>query len=343
MHQPALRSPRPQHTAFATYTSRLLGQQNSSRLFGTTTSLRRSELEAHQLPSIPQDGGAIPAGKSQQLREATPPIITAPAADSDALDRAKNDGVILDLSPESLDAILKSSSGHQDEGAPRAPRKSDKRDTRKRAEKRAAVEGESETKRKKSELSAQGRKAADAGKDKGKGKAEAKDKAEGAKGPTTRNPTYREHWQLQKEALKAKFPEGWQPRKRLSPDAIDGVKALHRQFPTTYTLPVLSKRFEVSPEVIRRILRSKWCPTPEEEEKRQKRWFERGKKIWTVKAALGVKPPRVWRKEGIVRDPKWNVKRGPRTEWPYVPHWQAQPEEPEGPKSAQEQLSENLV
>ncbi|KAI1167279.1 hypothetical protein F5B18DRAFT_602844 [Nemania serpens] len=157
--------------------------------------------------------------------------------------------------------------------------------------------------------------------------------------------TQREEWQIQKEALKEKFPEGWRPRKRLSPDAVEGIRALHAQYPAQYTTEVLSKNFEVSAEAIRRILRSKWTPNPEEEISRQERWFNRGKNIWSQMAALGKKPPRRWRREGIVRDPYWNQKTGPRTEYPYMPR-REQPEtqDPQDPvESAQRKLSSNLL
>ncbi|KAI0181485.1 hypothetical protein GGR52DRAFT_40515 [Hypoxylon sp. FL1284] len=131
-----------------------------------------------------------------------------------------------------------------------------------------------------------------------------------------RPPPKKEGWQVQKLALQKKFPEGWAPRKRLSPDALEGIRALHAQFPETYTTEVLAGKFAVSPEVIRRILRSHWTPTPAQEEDRQTRWFKRGKNIWTQLAALGRKPPRRWRREGIVRDPIWNEPRGPRTQPP---------------------------
>jgi len=120
---------------------------------------------------------------------------------------------------------------------------------------------------------------------------------------------YREKWQEQKAALREKFPEGWAPRKKLSPDALAGIRALHQQFPNEYTTPVLAEKFQVSAEAIRRILRSKWEPSPEEEEDRERRWFERGKKVWSRNAELGMKPPRKWRAEGIVRDPIWNEKK----------------------------------
>lgn len=121
----------------------------------------------------------------------------------------------------------------------------------------------------------------------------------------------KEPWMIQKEALKKKFPDGWNPRKRLSPDAMLGIRMLHKQFPDEYTTPVLAEKFKVSPEAIRRILKSKWEPDPETEQERQERWFRRGKRVWTMWAAVGKKPPRKWRAEGIVRDPIWNRPKGP--------------------------------
>ncbi|KAK3293489.1 required for respiratory growth protein 9, mitochondrial [Chaetomium fimeti] len=124
-------------------------------------------------------------------------------------------------------------------------------------------------------------------------------------------PNTKETWMVQKSALEKKFPEGWNPRKKLSPDALGGIRMLHKQFPDEYTTEVLAQKFEVSPEAIRRILRSNWTADPEKEAERQERWFNRGKKVWTQWAALGKKPPRKWRAEGIVRDPIWNKPRGP--------------------------------
>ncbi len=115
-------------------------------------------------------------------------------------------------------------------------------------------------------------------------------------------PPKREEWQVQKTALQEKFSEGWRPHKRLSPDALDGIRALHQQYPDMFTTEVLAMRFEVSPEAIRRILKSKWRPTADEEERRRERWFSRGKQIWTRWAELGKKPPQKWRSEGVHRD-----------------------------------------
>lgn len=126
-------------------------------------------------------------------------------------------------------------------------------------------------------------------------------------------PPKRENWQSQKAALKEKFPEGWSPRKRLSPDALAGIRALHQQFPEEYTTEVLANKFEVSAEAVRRILKSKWEPMPEEEIERQERWFSRGKRIWSAWAEEGKKPPTKWRKEGITRDPSYHEQRRARS------------------------------
>ncbi|KAK8039254.1 respiration factor 2 [Apiospora rasikravindrae] len=165
---------------------------------------------------------------------------------------------------------------------------------------------------------------------------------EAERNPDDRPRQKKEAWRVQKEALDEKFPEGWAPRKRLSPDALEGIKALHSQFPEEYTTPVLAAKFEVSPEVIRRILKAKWQPSPEEEERRQGRWFNRGKNIWAQMAELGKKPPKRWREEGVTRDPKWNMKRGPRIEYPYVPKWK-EDQAKKDKESAQRKLGGKLL
>ncbi|KAG6108764.1 hypothetical protein E4U14_003545 [Claviceps sp. LM454 group G7] len=125
----------------------------------------------------------------------------------------------------------------------------------------------------------------------------------------------KERWQIQKEALKEKFPDGWAPRKRLSPDALAGIRALNAQFPEVYTTKTLADKFQVSPEAIRRVLKSKWMPSAEEEQDRQERWFRRGKQVWERQAALGIKPPKKWRVEGIVRDKEWHERRKRAVKW----------------------------
>ena len=112
----------------------------------------------------------------------------------------------------------------------------------------------------------------------------------------------KERWQVQKEALKEKFNgEAWNPRKKLSPDTMEGIRHLHTTHPEKFTTPVLAQHFKVSPEAIRRILKSLWRPSDEETEERLARWDRRGEKIWTNLVELGVKPPKKWRQMGVGR------------------------------------------
>lgn len=123
-------------------------------------------------------------------------------------------------------------------------------------------------------------------------------------------PPPREQWQIDKAALKEKFPDGWNPRKRLSPDALAGIRALHAQMPDVYTTTALAENFQVSPEAIRRILKSRWSPDAEEESDRQRRWFNRGKQIYTIHAEKGGKPPKKWRQLGIGDGkPEWMLRK----------------------------------
>ncbi|KAL1887157.1 Required for respiratory growth protein 9 mitochondrial [Ceratocystis pirilliformis] len=112
-------------------------------------------------------------------------------------------------------------------------------------------------------------------------------------------PDKRPMWEIQRNALKEKFPNGWNPLKRLSPDALAGIRALHAQFPNEFSTAQLAAKFEISPEAIRRILRANWQPSAEEEAERQNRWFKRGMVVWERYAELGLKPPKKWREVGV--------------------------------------------
>ncbi|KAI2642212.1 hypothetical protein GGS21DRAFT_487069 [Xylaria nigripes] len=250
---------------------------------------------------------------------ATPALL---ASDKD-IEKAKHEGAIFDFSPESIDSLVMNLDGMSIAGKNPASDKHDNVDPNTKSERQGREKppvGSSQLKRRKLL----------------KGDAKSRSKSDKEK------ITPREPWKIQKWALKDKFPEGWRPRKRLSPDAIEGIRALHWQFPEMYPLPVLSQQFKVSPDAIRRILKSKWKPKASEEEDRQGRWFKRGINIWSQMAELGMKPPRRWRKEGVVRKPYWNKKRGPRTEYPYVPSREP-PVPPQPTESAQRKLSGTLL
>ncbi len=136
---------------------------------------------------------------------------------------------------------------------------------------------------------------------------DAKKAGSAAETPTkTQKPpsAYKETWQVQKAALKNKFGEdGWKPRKKLSPDTMDGIRALHAQYPDRYPTAVLAEHFAVSPEAVRRILKSKWSSNldPEKAAERKERWAKRHDRIWDVKSQIGLRPPRKGAK--AVEDP----------------------------------------
>ncbi|WFD04746.1 asparagine--tRNA ligase [Malassezia vespertilionis] len=71
-------------------------------------------------------------------------------------------------------------------------------------------------------------------------------------------------WQIQKIALSRKFPDGWSPMSKLSHEAQHGLRVLHDADPDRFNALVLSKRFRISPESVRRILKSRWEPNVDE-------------------------------------------------------------------------------
>ncbi|KAJ2970894.1 hypothetical protein NUW58_g9562 [Xylaria curta] len=231
---------------------------------------RREWRNSHDTPSV---------GKAEEKRShastdvaadtiaSDSPTLTESTSSSDLI-AAKQNGTILDYNPESLDALISSLDEMSITG----------QETTLETDHKAglAVPSKSRPRRKPPIGSSQleWRKVAGGG---------------GRREPSAEKvrPAEREDWQIQKKALKEKFPEGWQPRKRLSPDALDGIRALHAQFPEQYTTEALAKHFEVSAEAIRRILKSKWTPSPDEETRRQERWFNRGKNIWGPDGGTG--------------------------------------------------------
>lgn len=114
------------------------------------------------------------------------------------------------------------------------------------------------------------------------------DKAKGALKKKKKKP---EAWQIQKGALEKKFPAGWNPPKKLSPDALEGIRHLHATAPDRFTTAVLAEEFKVSPEAIRRILKSRWRPSEDEMESRRKRWEKRHERIWSQMVELGLRKP----------------------------------------------------
>jgi len=111
--------------------------------------------------------------------------------------------------------------------------------------------------------------------------------------PTPSN--YRAH----RETLKKVFPEGWSPPHKLSRQAMDGLRVLHMHDPETFTTPVLANKFRISPEAVRRILKSRWEPTTEQrarlvrrEMKDKEEWI-RQRRIAERKELQGLEEARI--------------------------------------------------
>ncbi|KAF8919746.1 hypothetical protein CPB85DRAFT_1153068, partial [Mucidula mucida] len=66
-----------------------------------------------------------------------------------------------------------------------------------------------------------------------------------------------------RQVIKEKFPDGWNPPRKLSREAMDGLRSLHQFEPDKFTTPFLADKFKISPEAVRRILKAKWEPTKE--------------------------------------------------------------------------------
>lgn len=97
-----------------------------------------------------------------------------------------------------------------------------------------------------------------------------------------------ERWKVEKANLQAKFQGAhWEPKKKLSPEALDGIRLLNKDHPE-YTTEKLSHLFEVSPDAIRRVLKSKWRPDEATREERMERWERRGASVWARWVDMGV-------------------------------------------------------
>lgn len=88
-----------------------------------------------------------------------------------------------------------------------------------------------------------------------------------------------EEWRRHREQIKKMFPDGWNPTRKLSRDAMDGLRSLHAFDKDTFSCAVLADKFKISPEAVRRILRSKWEPSREKRARLAER-ERRGREDW---------------------------------------------------------------
>eukprot|EP01134_Creolimax_fragrantissima_P008610 CFRG8610T1 len=78
-----------------------------------------------------------------------------------------------------------------------------------------------------------------------------------------------------KAELPTKVKVRWEPKKRLTRPVMDKIRSLRDENCVKWTTVALADRFNVSPEAIHRILRSRWKPSPEVYERQQHKTFKR--------------------------------------------------------------------
>lgn len=97
-----------------------------------------------------------------------------------------------------------------------------------------------------------------------------------------------EHWMVMKAKLQKKLQgEQWNSKKKLSPAALDGIRALHKSHPE-YTTKKLSDLFQISGEAIRRVLKSNWKQDEATQKARMEHWAKRGVRVYRRWEQLGV-------------------------------------------------------
>lgn len=80
-------------------------------------------------------------------------------------------------------------------------------------------------------------------------------------------------WKKRTMAIKQRYGD-WNPTRKLSREQMESVKSLKEQVPLMKAVE-LASHFNISPEAIRRILKSKWVPNLEQRERMERRADER--------------------------------------------------------------------
>lgn len=73
-------------------------------------------------------------------------------------------------------------------------------------------------------------------------------------------------WAAHREAMKKEFPDGWNPPRKVERSEMNVIRRLREMDPERWTTPALADRFKISPEAVRRILKSKYQTEEEKEE-----------------------------------------------------------------------------
>lgn len=89
-------------------------------------------------------------------------------------------------------------------------------------------------------------------------------------------------WRRQDYARKEKLNGArWLPTKKVSREAMEGIRYLKKEQPDL-KISEIASHFKIPYDAVRRILKSKWRPSADEEQRLQKKWIERGKKLQVI-------------------------------------------------------------
>jgi hypothetical protein len=72
-----------------------------------------------------------------------------------------------------------------------------------------------------------------------------------------------EGWRIRAKEQSEHLDGPWRPKKRVARSTMEEMRLLHEQMPEKYDIKALSARYHISFEAVRRILHSKFQPTPE--------------------------------------------------------------------------------
>ncbi|CAB4413719.1 unnamed protein product [Rhizophagus irregularis] len=85
-------------------------------------------------------------------------------------------------------------------------------------------------------------------------------------------PGWLRHRFAMKERIGFKY---WKPHKKVNREVMDKIRWLHNQLPEEYNAEKLSKHFKISPESIRRIIKSKFIPKSKILERQERKYREK--------------------------------------------------------------------
>ncbi|KAK9465460.1 hypothetical protein V1512DRAFT_265961 [Lipomyces arxii] len=110
-------------------------------------------------------------------------------------------------------------------------------------------------------------------------------------------------WKKDKLELKVKIGgASWDPRKKLSPEARNALRAFKSEYPHIKSTEI-AQYFGISPESVRRILKSRWLPWTEAQAADvNERWAKRQDRILDTWSAIGRISPKRKETEIIEHD-----------------------------------------